>query len=153
MCLFPRRGISPPSAVPPALADFTEDAKYNDWVGMNSTVLQVRAIPAGRFTLSPNWPFAIAGTTLQPQTLFSITREAKAVFPTKEFMKMSPRSSFEMEDGSMEKLNINQHSLSGRDKWDIIIYYKYFSVWNQNTNSQHLAQYKSLQKRLAKYGW
>lgn len=101
---------------------------YNVWVRMDSSVLQVRATPADHFTGSPNCPFAIAGATFQPRTLFSIAREGKAVSPGRELMKISPRSSSKMGDRITEKLNIYQHSLSGCDRWDIIIYYEYFNI-------------------------
>lgn len=109
--------------------------------------------PCGSFHLKPKLTFCHCWDNITATDTLQYHQGRKGCIPSKEFMKMSPRSSFEMEDESMEKLNINQHSLSGRDKWDIIIYYEYFSVWNQNTNSQHLAQYKLLQKRLAKFGW
>lgn len=42
--LLSMQSYDPP--VLPSRADFTEDAKYNIWVGMDSTILQLRVVPA-----------------------------------------------------------------------------------------------------------
>lgn len=54
--------VSAPHHCGPAQsADFTEDAKHNVLVWMDSAVLQVSAISADHVTLSSTRPFAIAG--------------------------------------------------------------------------------------------
>lgn len=88
--------------------------------------------PCWHFILNPRWPFTIAGATFQPQTLFSISGKAKAASPGRKFMEISPR--FFSENGGQSHGKAKyQCSLSGHDRWDIIIYCEYFNVWNQST--------------------
>lgn len=87
-----------------------------------------KSCPCQHFTLNPKGPFTTAGATFQPQTLFSTSGEAQDVSPGRELMEMSPGFSSENGGQSHGEAKNKSVQLIRTDRWDIIIYYKYFNV-------------------------